>query len=662
VCAPTAHVPGEVTAYQLIDGQQRLTTLALMLCAIRDLARDTGDLDLAEEISEDFLLHKRLQGLSRFKVIPRLGDREALLSILDSKDISSWRDFRVAKCLRFFVKEFGIRNADAPAPVLRRLLGDVTARMALVVVTVVGENPYEIFDSLNSTGLPLEQSDLVRNYLFMQVPLSEQQVFYDEHWRRFESLFAADGADAAIGATGFYRNYLLRGGTYLPARDTYVDFRDQNARRGIAPEAQVAELKDFLTFELWLRRPHSCADRRIRRCLRELSKLDAATAYPLVFALLSRLSAGSLTLEAFETAMADFSSFLIRRSLVAESTRAYGRWFAEAIKRITSDPVEDLRGVWSERGWPSDRDVAKRLPEFPIYRREPVKCRLILERLEESYGHKERVDPSTLSIEHVLPQTLDEGAAGTAWKSALGIDWFQTHQHWVHTLGNLTLTGYNSEMSNSAYATKRRALTASNLLLNSYFASANNWDEQRIEIRARLLVDEVCALWPNPRQLPEAESESTVAHQRRRSNFDVEELRSQCLARLTRALGMEVAREGDARYVFAEGRVRLLCIASQPYLDGQIEYYWFGVTPMQLEFLSAVAQAHVALCCGSPDRILWLPRDDFVGFVKRMNRTGEKHWHIQLWNEDGAMRLDQPKAKTRVDVSQYVLPVGGRPP
>jgi hypothetical protein len=659
VCASTAHVPGEVASYQLIDGQQRLTTLTLMLCAIRELARDNNLVDLAEEITDDFLIQKRRPGLSRYKVVPRLGDREALLAILDSKDIGQWRDLQVTKCLRFFAREFRKRAAQDATTVLPRLFSDITARMALVVVTVAHENPYEIFDSLNSTGLPLEQSDLVRNFVFMQVPLQDQQAFYDEHWRPFEVLFDAAGEYEGINATSFYRDYLLREGVYLQTKDTYVDFRNQNTRRGLSPQAQVQELRRFLGFELWLRRPATCPDGRIRARLIELSQLDVATAHPLVLALLSLVSDGTLPVEGFEEAMRDLSSFVIRRSLTGESTRAYGRWFAEAVKRIGTNVVDDLRGVWSGRGWPSDRDLVRRLHEFPIYRREPEKCRLILDRLEESYGHKEKVDRSTLTIEHVLPQTIDEAAAGAMWKEALGADWFHVQQRWVHSLGNLTLTGYNSEMSNSAYATKKKALVASNLLLNSYFKELEHWDAKTIEIRGQALAEEVCALWPNPRQ-PEPGAEDVVeeGHVPARPNFDVERLRSQSVERLARVVGTGVSRLGYARYASPDGREHFLCVSSQPYVHGQSEGYWFGVAPMQLEFLQAAPRAHVAICCGSPDRILWIPRDEFLGFVENMNRTGERHWHIQIHKDGSDLLLDQPKKRTKENVSRYLLPIG----
>ena len=174
VCTPAQHVPGEVTAYQLIDGQQRLTTLTLVLVSLRDLCREQNLANLADEIHEDFLVHKRRSDLQHYKVVPRIGDREALIAILDGKDLAEYKDLRLLKGLRFFGRELRKYAEIDPGERLPILFRSLTAQMSLVVITVAGENPYEIFESLNSTGLPLEQSDLIRNYVFMEVPLQQQ--------------------------------------------------------------------------------------------------------------------------------------------------------------------------------------------------------------------------------------------------------------------------------------------------------------------------------------------------------------------------------------------------------------------------------------------------------------------------------------------------------
>src|SRR5262249_43368930 len=152
------------------------------------------------------------------------------------------------------------------------------------------------------------------------------------------------------------------------------------------------------------------------------------------------------------------------------------------------------------------------------------------------------------TIEHVLPQTLAETAAGMAWKTVLGANWFEVHQRWVHTLGNLTLTGYNTEMSNNSYEIKHKALLDSNLVLNAYFESVEKWDIDSIQRGGVTLATQVAALWPNPRQ-PRTGSVSVDRElPPAKPHFDVEELRAQSLARLGGVLGTELVQEGDARY------------------------------------------------------------------------------------------------------------------
>jgi hypothetical protein len=199
------------------------------------------------------------------------------------------------------------------------------------------------------------------------------------------------------------------------------------------------------------------------------------------------------------------------------------------------------------------------------------------------------------------------------------------------------------------------ALLASNLLLNRYFEAVETWDEAAIKGRGLKLAEQLTLLWPNPRQ-PKHETELDADRIAARPNFDVEQLRALSLARLASLLGVELLQKGDARYVSPDGRQHVLCLASQPYPDRHGEGYWFGVSPMQLEFLSIADAAHVALCCGSPDRILWFPRTDFCGLVDNMNRTPEKHWHVQVV-AGTTIALDQPKKQMKADVTRYLLPV-----
>ena len=507
VCTPISPMPGSPPTYQLIDGQQRITTLTVLLAALRDYAREQNLPALAEEIHETFLVHKYRKGLQRYKVVPRVGDRVILQNILSGEPTREFAESGLVKAFKWFRKHIRTTiegESVTPEAILRTTVG----RLSLVVITIEGENPYEIFESLNSTGLALEQADLVRNHLFMQVPLTEQEGFHHDTWEPFERAFAKDGEQPEIPATDFYRFFLLRGGDYFAKKDTFPRFKEYDAQRGEGPEARVKELRRFARYEGWLRRPDT-APPWVQRSLRVLQLLEVTTAHPLIYALFDRLENNTLPQDQCAQCVQDLLSFVIRRSICGDSSRPYTRWFPEAVRHIGDDPVENLREHWMGRGWPDDAALQERLVAFPIYRREPKKCRAILEELEHEFGHKEPVDLISLTIEHVLPQTIDKGA-GAQWQPVLGPEWKALHERWVHTIGNLTLTGYNPDMSNRPFDEKRRALGQSNVSLNVWISAQQEWTIQSIRDRGGELSQKVARIWSRPAgraYLPPAEPE-----------------------------------------------------------------------------------------------------------------------------------------------------------
>lgn len=511
VCTPTAHVPGEIPAYQLIDGQQRLTTLTVLLSAIRDVAIERGFDELAEEIDEDYLVHKRKKQLQRYKVVPRLGDREVLIGLIEKSPETDHRKFGVCRAWKFFRKQISELAEEHAEEKLRKLFVVVSERLSLVVITIADENPYEIFESLNSTGLPLEESDLIRNFMFMQIAISEQEEFNSLHWESFEGLFDETAEYPEIASTQFYRSYLMRGGIYSKAKSTFVDFKEQNRRHGMSAVDQVDELKRFARYELLLRRPETCDNRVLSRAFQEIANLEITTAHPLLMYLLDRHHAETLDENELLDCLNALSSFVLRRSICGESSRSYGLWFVEAIASIKDEPLENLRNYLIRRGWPDDETFISRLAEYPLYRREPKKCRRILLSLEDSYGHKEKVDPTTLTIEHIMPQTIKGGTKGDAWKAMLGDNWKTDHESYLHTLGNLTLSGYNQDLSNKPFSEKRVTLLNSNLLLNRSLEGTDSWNALAISDRSHRLANQVARLWPRPQggdYTPPVEDES----------------------------------------------------------------------------------------------------------------------------------------------------------
>ncbi len=498
VCTHPPRLPGNNSAFQLIDGQQRITTLTILLAAIRDVARSRNLVDFAEEVTEDYLLFKRRTGNERYKVLPRLGDREVLTAMIEGHDLSPFTNSRVFEAWKYFHRHVQHLARKDTRKQLTKLLDVIASRLNLVAVLIDGENPYEIFESLNSTGLPLKESDLIRNFVFMAIPLDKQQGFNEQHWKAFEEMFDATETERAVEMTAFYRDYLMRNGRYSKEDATFVDFKSTHEEAIKTPEALVLELKRFARLDLMLRRPRSVKDKELRRALRQVEGMDITTAYPLLLNLLDQFDGGQLSKEDLCGCLRDLVSFVLRRSICGETTRTYGKWFVEAITLVRNSPRADLQACWLGRRWPDDAAVAERLASFELYRRESIKTRVILEALEESFGHRERVDLSTLTIEHVMPQTITNNQNGRAWKEMLGTDWEKQQARLLHTLGNLTLTGYNTELSNSPFATKQVELTKSHLDLNLHFKGLAKWDAAAIEARRVILTEKVLGEWPRP--------------------------------------------------------------------------------------------------------------------------------------------------------------------
>lgn len=497
VCMADAPMPGMVTGYQIIDGQQRLTTISLLLAAIRDVAKAKGYHGLGEEITETYLIHRHRKGLERFKLLSRIGDREAMISIAEGNpDPKHFQHTGVDEAWRFFKRQVGLLINDGSEQEIRALLATIVSRLSLVFILVSGEDPYEIFESLNTTGLPLSQADLIRNFVFMQVSMGEQEDFDRVHWKPLEDEIKAIQQNEEDLLTPFFRDYLMVRGRFIDAQAVFSEFKTFYATSKLQPAALVADLKKYLPCFLWLHKPEMCPDARLRVDLEEFASSDIGTGNPLILSLYRQWQEGRITPETFRDCIRDLVSFALRRSICGEGTGAYARWFVEAITEIRTDVQHDVRTYLQRRGWPDDAIFVERLQRFPIYRRESLKARMVLLGLERNFQHKEEVNPEPLTLEHVMPQTITNNANGKAWKVMLGSTWEEDHEALLDVLGNLTLTGYNSSLGNQPYPEKRSKYAESHVELNKYFADHEQWNASAIDARGLSLARSVASIWP----------------------------------------------------------------------------------------------------------------------------------------------------------------------
>ena len=500
VCLQVQGQPGIVPQYLVIDGQQRLTTVAILLCALRDEAQASGNEKLqqiGEQIQNRYIIDTYRKEYERYKILPRTKDRESIFNMFEQQPLAKGGSVQLA--YDFFKKQI---VAAGSGDQILSIFEAVTTRLSFVTITLFDENPFEIFETLNAEGVPLQEADLIRNYIFLKVGLKDQDSFESKHWRPFESMFEGDGNDPAISITDFYRDFLMRRGDYVRKNEVYEAFKKEIDALKKSPEELVGVLQRYARLYLFIRRPLT-APAGIKSEIKKIDRLGMTTANPLILHLLDLNSSQQISNETVVECLKAIESFIIRRSITGARTRGYGDQFPAAIREL--DPqfvLQSLVKYLDKIGWPGDEIFSKELQSFSIYTREIGIAQLLLLGLEEAEKHKEPVDVDSLldkkkiQLEHVMPQTISEDEKGDSWKEMLGPSWKSIHEQLLHVLGNLTLTGYNPELSNEPFEHKRNEFKGSNLQLNKYFQDAEAWDQPQIEKRGESLAKRICLLWP----------------------------------------------------------------------------------------------------------------------------------------------------------------------
>lgn len=506
VTSPARSIPEGVDKRLLIDGQQRLTTIVLLLTLIRDLARERGVTKIADKI-HDLIINRHEEGNERYKLLPTQGelpadsDRENLVRLIESS--TGERGGGIDAAAQFFAGK--LRRADAPD--LETLVSIITSKLTLVsIILDEKDNPHRIFESLNGKGRPLSQADLIRNYFFMRIHEREHERLYRDYWRPMQQRLGEEHL------TDFVRHYLTRSSSVVRETDVYAALKERvDGDRVRKPEEHLQELATFAAFYEVLLRPEKAASDEIRERLERLNRLEVTVAYPLLLAAYGDVVASVLSESDFCRILDRIENFLVRRFVCGVPTYGLNKVFAPLYNqaRGAADFVGAIeKSLANPRGYPRDDAFRERLADARLYAGGDRlrKTKLILERLA-AHGQKEIVPGSTLTIEHVMPQTLTD-----EWKTHLGPTWEDDHDQLLHTLGNLTLTGFNSELGNLPFAEKKVRLETSNVSLNHHFRGVERWTAAEIERRAEGLVDRALALWPyfGPQQAVTEEGVTTA--------------------------------------------------------------------------------------------------------------------------------------------------------
>ena len=481
----------------LIDGQQRLTTVTLLLAALRDRLRsdpsDSEVLPTAEEIEDRFLRNRHGRGDRRNKLWLRRADNEALSSLLDGQVLTEAAAQAILENYSFFMDCLsGADLAHVYAGISRLVIVDVS-------LTRGQDDPQMIFESLNSTGLDLTQADLIRNFVLMRLDDELQTRLYEAYWRPIEADF---GNRYRSEFDKFCRDFLvlkLRLGNQLRADSIYHQFRTyfHEATANQTVEEVLGELRRFARFYVRYsleREPDpqfAMASKRLR------SLVEVAS--PLMMRLHdchARNTAG-FDGQAFCEAIDLLESYVFRRSVCDMQSRSLYQIFAGIAHQIRDDtPLQSLKVALyrggNKRRFPSDIEFRDALETRDMYAMRS--CSYLLDRLEND--SREKIDTSAFTIEHVLPQNEN---LSLAWREMLGPDWRLIQETWLHRLGNLTLTGYNTEYSDRAFEDKKtmaRGFNESPLRLNRFIREQPRWTAAEIEARGKTLAQQAVNVWP----------------------------------------------------------------------------------------------------------------------------------------------------------------------
>jgi len=480
--------PASVPVHQVIDGQQRIITLSLLLCALRDVADERGK-SVADEIHDTYIVRPHQDDDKYYRVFPRLQDRSDYQAIVNQSPDEAGG--QIASGYQYFVDQVQSNIAEDDKGI-RNMFGLLRGQIDFVQINLDnGENPYQIFSSLNSTGVDLNEGDLIRNFVFMQVDLDKQERFDERYWSNLEDLFLDERNELQDGVfASFFRHFLLKEGEYVRKDSTFYTFAERYSG-DLDPKSLTKTLIRYARYYNIIRgkQPHSSA--RITRALKKLNDLRSSTSYPLILKVMALHDEGVIDERAVEDIVESVSSFIVRRFICGESSRTYFRWFPAACRSIEDGPVSEVKAFLKSKGFPDDGRFVENFLTYDLAKSKYDKS--ILEALERSHDHKEAADLSQVQVEHVMPQTLSE-----AWKQDLGEDAEQIYARWLHTPGNLTLSAYNAEMRNNPFEIKREEYERSNVVLNRKLSDYEEWGEEQIQERGRKLAQRAIKIWPPP--------------------------------------------------------------------------------------------------------------------------------------------------------------------
>lgn len=480
--------PNLTKLFTIIDGQQRITSIKLLLKVLYDITEDD---ELKQDI-EEFLYNRKFTDNNFLKLKSVEKDRFVYSKIMNDeiKEIDNNYFSKLIDNYKLFYELVSSSRYSIEK------LFDAISKLIIVGIELdsnqKSENPQIIFESINSTGLSLMSSDLVRNFLLMGINSDSQEKLYHKYWIKIEEILPTNQIPI------FLRQYLnMYNGVPINKEKVYEEYKNHFHNSQLDSETALSDLLRYSEYYSWIKNEEIPYE-QARKSISLINRLNANTVYPYLMKMLYYVDTQIYSWEDFTKIVSVIESYLYRRAVCDKKTNPMNKFFSKLAINIskTNELLNLMNELTVKKGtleFPSDNEFVNDFVNSDIYNRKNNIAKSTLMLLEEK-SNKEKLDFEKLQVEHIIPQTLTQ-----QWK--VDVDKAeQVNERYGNTIGNLTLTGYNSELSNKRFIDKKEFYKDSNISITRFIANNyNKWDEKDILSRANLLSEEIVKIWPYPK-------------------------------------------------------------------------------------------------------------------------------------------------------------------
>lgn len=478
----------------IIDGQQRLTTILLLLKALFDEANDE---DFKEDLYNTYLINhgRMIKEKYRIKLKTVANDAKIFERLISKQDVEEIeKGSKILENYRYF------RERISKSNISEEEIFNLIQKLSMVYIMLDSdkEDAQLIFESLNSTGLDLTPADLIRNYLLMGYSREKQEKLYEEYWKKLEKKISFSEM------TNFIKDYLTIKNSSIPNKnkiyETFKEFYIANIKNKFSIEEFLLELIKYAKYYEWIENFNSNYE-TLNLVFQKLKKLNSSVINPFLFYTLNKFENKEIDINDVIKTCELIKSYIIRRAICNIQTNALNKIFASLAKEVENHKLskdaffetvlsiilnKTLSGIM-----PRDIQFKEALITRDMY---SFKLNSYILKTLLLYNTKESIDDTNLTIEHIMPQKLS-----SKWKIELGAKFDEILQKNIHLLGNLTLSGYNSEISNREFSEKKEYYKNSNIYFNRELLNYNEWNEKSILDRGKKLAEVACKVWPIPK-------------------------------------------------------------------------------------------------------------------------------------------------------------------